>query len=97
MASVEKKIKMPDNSTVRYYVDTDTGLETLNMEDVARVFQGSDENKRFLASKMDRFAVSMVVTPTPPPKKVSPNPKKLSDFNQKLKQAGNFNPNKDKK
>lgn len=95
MDSVEKKIFFPDKSIVRYYVDKDTGLQTLNMEDVMKVMQGSDENKKILASKMGEFSISTLVS-APLPKK-SPNPKKLSDFNQKLKQAGDYNPNKNKK
>lgn len=96
MASVEKKLKMPDKSFVRYYLDTDTGLETLDMDDVKTVLQGSEENKNFLLSQLERFTVNMMMPPPTKPKG-TPNPKKLSDFNQKLKKAANFNPNKDKK
>lgn len=98
MASVEKKLKFPDKSFVRYYLDTDTGLETLDMDDVMRVLKGSQENKDFLASKLERFTLNMMDTPpkTDKPRQYQP-PQKLSDFNQKLKQASKFNPNKDKK
>lgn len=96
MASVEKKIKMPDKSFVRYYLDTETGLETLDMDDVMKVLQGDQENKDFLASKLERFTVNMMLTPPKEKKQYQPPPK-LSDFNQKLKQASKFNPNKDKK
>lgn len=86
---------MPDNSVVRYYVDTDTGLETLNAEDVVKVFQGSEENKKFLSSQMDRFTINAIVKP--PETKPKEKKIKLSDFNQKLKIASNFNPNPNKK
>jgi|SRR6218665_791060 len=97
MASIEKKLKFPDKSFVRYYLDTDTGLETLDMDDVKKVLEGSEENKKFLASKLERFTVNMMVTPPKEKKQYQPPPIKLSDFNQKLKQASKFNPNKDKK
>ena len=89
---------MPDKTKMTYYLDEATGLETLDKDDVMRVLKGGEENKNFLISVLERFTVNMMDVPQKPKKQYQPPPPpKLSDFNQKLKQASTFNPNKDKK